>query len=382
LSIVDNILYHCRHQAPALALCAPGSTLHLVSYARLERFIHNVSRKAAAAGLARGQIVALLVADPILHTALILGLARLDVVTLSSHDLKLPQELRIAAVIADRPTSYHAPQLIRADFGWLEGDGKPSAKERLASTEANDVCRIVLTPDGRGGAGAVALTHRMIAMRIARHLTVFGGLLPRCSRTYCDLGFASALGFQFLIYALWRGGTMFFPGDSMESTIHAFDAYGVENIVSNPPELLRVSQFYEQHPSRQCKMAMLLSVGDGLPAEVSERARARLCANLLTVYGSPETSMVAGAPAHAITHVPNAAGYVMPEMSVEIVDAMGNVLPVDTEGMVRVRGPYNIDGYLNRVDATASAFRDRWFYSGDIGRLTTDNLLVISRRGA
>jgi acyl-CoA synthetase (AMP-forming)/AMP-acid ligase II len=73
----------------------------------------------------------------------------------------------------------------------------------------------------------------------------------------------------------------------------------------------------------------------------------------------------------------------MPETSVEIVDAAGKVLPIETEGMVRVRSPYNVDGYLGRVDRASSAFRDQWFYPGDLGRLTTDNLLVISaRRGA
>jgi acyl-CoA synthetase (AMP-forming)/AMP-acid ligase II len=174
---------------------APGTSLPVVSYGRLELFIHNVSRRAVALGLSRGQIVAIFVMDPVLHAAVVLGLARLGVITLSGRNPMLPKELRIAALLTDTDFPYEVTKIIRVDQGWLAGDGNPVADGRLYQSGDDDVCRIVLTSGTTGDAKAVALTHRMMAARVARHDTVFGNLLPQCSRTYCDLGMATSLGF-------------------------------------------------------------------------------------------------------------------------------------------------------------------------------------------
>ncbi len=122
MNIADLILYQCRQRPPAPALCAPGSDLNVVSYARLERFIHNISRRARALGLARGDVVAILVRDPILHLAFILGLARIGVVTLSARSPSLPKELQFAAVISEAPMAFGAvSRVIIADFDLDDG---------------------------------------------------------------------------------------------------------------------------------------------------------------------------------------------------------------------------------------------------------------------
>jgi acyl-CoA synthetase (AMP-forming)/AMP-acid ligase II len=226
MNIVDNILHQCRCHAPVVAMGAAGTTFNVVSYGRLERFIHNVSRKAVALGLSRGQIVAIFVMDPVLHAAIALGLTRLGVITLSGRNPMLPKELGIAALITDTDFPYEAAKIIRVDQGWVAGDGNPVADSRLYQTRADEICRIVLTSGTTGDAKAIALTHRMVAARVARHAAVFGNLLPLCSRTYCDLGLATSLGFQFLIYMLGRGGAIFFPGRSVEHAVQALATYG------------------------------------------------------------------------------------------------------------------------------------------------------------
>ena len=124
MNFVDPILFQCRLNAPALAIGAPGEALDLVSYGRLERFIHNVSRVAHRVGLERGQTVAIRIADNVLHAAIILGLARLGVVTASAYG-RMPEELRIDAVIADEASGQNGRSVIRADTTWIEGDGLP-----------------------------------------------------------------------------------------------------------------------------------------------------------------------------------------------------------------------------------------------------------------
>ncbi len=380
MNVVDPILFQCRLNAPAPAICAPGTEFNLVSYARLERFIHNVSRRAIALGLQRGQIVAVFVTDSILHAAIILGLMRLGIVTVSGRNPQLPKELNVAALIADTSFPYQAPRIIRADQNWVAGDGKPIEEQHVPRTSPDDICQIVLTSGTTGYSKAVALTHRMIAERIIRRFTSLGNVMPQCSRTYCGPGFSTALGAEFLIYVLWRGGTFFCPGASIDLLIRAFVDFEVDNMVTAPAGLADLLSHYEQDKTLQHRFKVIMAGGSLLSSSLSDRVRARICSNVLTAYGSSETGLIASAAVHAIAKVPGAVGYLVPGISVEIVDRSGAVLPPETEGAIRIRSPSNIVGYCGDPAESQVAFRDGWFHPGDVGRLTRDKLLVISGR--
>ena len=55
------------------------------------------------------------------------------------------------------------------------------------------------------------------------------------------------------------------------------------------------------------------------------------------IYGSTEAGVVAAAPYDMIADVPGAVGVIVPGVDVEIVDATDRVLPIGSEGFVRVR---------------------------------------------
>ena len=52
----------------------------------------------------------------------------------------------------------------------------------------------------------------------------------------------------------------------------------------------------------------------------------------------------------------------------------------DTEGLVLVKGPNVMQGYLGRDDLTEAAFLDGWYITGDLGFLSEDGFLKISGR--
>ena len=379
MNITDPILFQCRHQPDAAALCVPGR--ETVSYARLEKQINNVARRAMALGLSRGKIVALSVADMLVEATLILGLSRLGVVAVSLHSRKLPIPLRVDAILSDAKYSYAADaRQLPVDFSWVMGDGKPIQDPRPASRSFDDVCRIHLTSGTTGDAKAVAFTNRMLFERIARHEFLFGNRLPACSRIFLNVGLATAFGFRFLLHGLWRGGTLFFPGDRLESTLQAFERDGIQAMISAPYGLAKFLEFCGKSGSFQSRLDVIIAAGSYLSAALSEQARARLCPNLISAYGSTETNTIATAPAQVIAGVPGAVGYVAPDVTVEILDGAGRQVPDGTEGIVRLRSPYSVSGYLGDAEETATAFRDGWFYPGDVGRVTRDGLLIIAGR--
>jgi acyl-[acyl-carrier-protein]-phospholipid O-acyltransferase/long-chain-fatty-acid--[acyl-carrier-protein] ligase len=55
-------------------------------------------------------------------------------------------------------------------------------------------------------------------------------------------------------------------------------------------------------------------------------------------------------------------------------------LPAGTPGLMLVRGPNVMQGYLNRPDKTAEVLRDGWYNTGDIAALDEDGFVQITDR--
>ena len=77
-------------------------------------------------------------------------------------------------------------------------------------------------------------------------------------------------------------------------------------------------------------------------------------------------------------------GYVgqpLPGVSVRIVSSETNEpLGPDTPGLVLVKGPNVMQGYLGRDDLTRAAFLDGWYVTGDQGLLSEEGFLKITGR--
>jgi acyl-[acyl-carrier-protein]-phospholipid O-acyltransferase / long-chain-fatty-acid--[acyl-carrier-protein] ligase len=74
-------------------------------------------------------------------------------------------------------------------------------------------------------------------------------------------------------------------------------------------------------------------------------------------------------------------GQPLPGVSLQIADPDTFAsLPPDTPGMVLVKGPNVMKGYLGREDLTAHAMRNSWYITGDIGMLDEDGFLTITDR--
>jgi acyl-CoA synthetase (AMP-forming)/AMP-acid ligase II len=62
------------------------------------------------------------------------------------------------------------------------------------------------------------------------------------------------------------------------------------------------------------------------------------------------------------------------------VDEADRAVPAGAEGIIRVASDFGIDRYIDDPIESAQVFRNGWFYPGDLGSVTADNLLIISGR--
>lgn len=74
-------------------------------------------------------------------------------------------------------------------------------------------------------------------------------------------------------------------------------------------------------------------------------------------------------------------GRPVPGVSAKIVDPETfEPLPLDTPGMLLVKGPNVMKGYLNQPEETAKVMHDGWYITGDIAKIDSDGFIHITAR--
>lgn len=126
-------------------------------------------------------------------------------------------------------------------------------------------------------------------------------------------------------------------------------------------------------------MRLFVSGSAPLPAQVLEAFRERYGHVILERYGMTETLMNVSNPYEGERRA-GTVGLPLPGVEVEIRDAGAAPVADDTAGELWVRGANVCHGYWQRPDATAAAFHDGWFRTGDIGVRATDGYITLQGR--
>ena len=163
--------------------------------------------------------------------------------------------------------------------------------------------------------------------------------------------------------------------------------YRVTFLVTTPTFL----QLYSRRctPEQFSSVRVILTGAEKLPARLAQAVEDTFGVGPIEGYGVTEC-----APVIAVNSPDfRAAGYYqpasrrgtvgqpLPGVSVQIVDPDSYTpLPSCTPGMLLVKGPNVMNGYLGREDLTAQVMRDGWYITGDIASLDDDGFLTITDR--
>jgi malonyl-CoA/methylmalonyl-CoA synthetase len=115
-------------------------------------------------------------------------------------------------------------------------------------------------------------------------------------------------------------------------------------------------------------MRLFVSGSAPLPADVFEKFRERFGHTILERYGMTETFMTLSNP-YVGERRAGTVGFPLPGVSARIVD-----------GELQVKGPTVFAGYWRNPDATAAAFDDGWFNTGDLASISTDGYYTLLGR--
>ncbi len=127
------------------------------------------------------------------------------------------------------------------------------------------------------------------------------------------------------------------------------------------------------------QMRLFVSGSAPLPPHVLEAFRERFGHVILERYGMTETLMNVSNP-YIGERRAGTIGLPLPLTTVRIVDEQARDVADGTSGELWVRGPNVCAGYWRRPEATATAFADGWFRTGDIGMRAPDGYITLEGR--
>ena len=145
------------------------------------------------------------------------------------------------------------------------------------------------------------------------------------------------------------------------------------------------------HSPARCAQAFKTIVYGGAPMYAAdiERALRVMGPRFVQIYGqgeSPMTGTVLSRRHLADTAHPHHAeriasvGVAQTPVRIRVADAQGRDVPLGEVGEVLIGGDSVMAGYWRNPEATASAIRDGWLWTGDMGSLDADGFLTLKDR--
>jgi acyl-[acyl-carrier-protein]-phospholipid O-acyltransferase/long-chain-fatty-acid--[acyl-carrier-protein] ligase len=260
----------------------------------------------------------------------------------------------------------------------------------LRHDNLDETATVIFTSGSTGDPKGVVLSHRNILAnihQIRNHLPLLPdetvlGILP----------FFHSFGFTVGIWTvLCLGKRVIYHINPLDARIvgDLCEANGVTMLVGTPTFMRTYLKKCE--PKQFEKLVHLLLGAEKVKPELSHEVRETLGIDALEGYGTTELSPIVSVNVPGEVTLPDgrrAPGYrlgtvgrPLPGTEVKTVDPESNQdLPRGKTGVIHVRGPQVMVGYLNRPEATAKVLRDGWYNTGDLGYVDDDGFLHITDR--
>jgi acyl-[acyl-carrier-protein]-phospholipid O-acyltransferase / long-chain-fatty-acid--[acyl-carrier-protein] ligase len=269
-----------------------------------------------------------------------------------------------------------------APVRWLERQA--GAQER---PDLDDIATIIFSSGSTGDPKGVVLSHFNIGSNIEAIAQVYR-VLPN-DRLMGILPFFHSFGYTMFWFAANTGmGMICHPSPLDAAVIGALVERFRGTVLLATPTFL---QLYQRRctPAQFGSLRLILAGAEKLPEALMLSFEDTFGIRPMEGYGLTECSPVVAVNTFDWREPgyfqPGARrGYVgqpLPGVLVNIVsNETGEPLGPDQQGLVLVKGPNVMRGYLGRDDLTREAFRDGWYVTGDQGLLSEDGFLKITGR--
>jgi acyl-[acyl-carrier-protein]-phospholipid O-acyltransferase/long-chain-fatty-acid--[acyl-carrier-protein] ligase len=255
-------------------------------------------------------------------------------------------------------------------------------------TDPEELATIIFSSGSTGVPKGVMLSHRNILSNIRGAEQVIW-ITPE-DRILGILPFFHSFGFTIILWfpAVAGFGVAFHPVPTDAKAIGELcQKYDVSIMVSTPT-------FYG-HYIRKCepeqfhKLRFAVAGAEKLRQATATAFREKFGQDLYEGYGCTELSPVVAVnvPDHLegakrqVGLKPGSVGHPLPGVTARVIDPdTGAELGTGQQGMIEVKGPNLMMGYLNAPEKTAEVVRKGWYLTGDIGWMDEDGFLHLTDR--
>ena len=264
--------------------------------------------------------------------------------------------------------------------------GRFAGGDRRASLD--DIATIIFSSGSTGDPKGVVLTHYNIASNVEQLNQVF--MLHAHDRILGILPFFHSFGFTgtLCLPAATGIGVVFHPNPLDSRAIGALvSKYAVTMLLATPTFLNAYTR--RCAPEDFGSLRFVMAGAEKLPERISQAFEDRFGIRPHEGYGCTECSPAVtvnttGFRAASFRQVGakrGSIGHPLPGVAVKIVDP-DTMQPVaaNEPGLLLVRGPNVMRGYLNKPEKTADVLRDGWYNTGDIARVDEEGFLRITDR--
>ena len=264
--------------------------------------------------------------------------------------------------------------------------------ERLAGATqppgVDDLATVIFSSGSTGEPKGVMLTHFSIDSNVQAIGQIFR--FDSHERLLGILPFFHSFGY---LTTLWFTGTqgvgvVYHPSPLDAGPIgELIGSYRVTILMTTPTFL----QLYLRRctPDQFGSLRVVLTGAEKLPDRLAQTFEERFGIRPIEGYGVTECAPViaCNSPDYRAAGYYQAGtkrgtvGQPLPGVTVRIVDPdTFEPLPTGSSGLLLVKGPNVMNGYLGREDLTAQAMRDGWYITGDIALIDEDGFIKITDR--
>jgi len=252
----------------------------------------------------------------------------------------------------------------------------------------DDVATIIFSSGSTGDPKGVILTHYNIASNVEQLNQVV--MLNSTDRILGILPFFHSFGFTgTLCLPVALGlGVIYHPNPLDARAIGALVAqYAITLLLATPTFLNTYTR--RCAPEDFGSLRFVMAGAEKLPERIAQAFEDHFGIRPLEGYGCTECSPVVAlntldfraASFRQVGAKRGSIGHPLPGMSVRIVDpATGRPVPVSEPGLLLVRGPNVMQGYLQQPEKTAEVLQDGWYNTGDIATVDEDGFIRITDR--
>lgn len=351
----------------------------IATYGMLARAVASAGEHIDRAGIRRGAIIAIETRNPFHHICLMLALELRGIASAAvqtGSNLRLTG-LDVTAVLRDGPIEADAvAPVIPVDAGWFSVDPRaPAPFAQLMALPGFDspttTTRVVFSSGTTGVPKATALNTALLSERVFHNIAVIGSGMRRLGTM---MGASTLPGYMLPLALLSSGGT-YCLADNPVDLLHLARSLRLDTLIASVMQLDGVLKALGNAPPPA--LTSVVAMGSRMPAPLLAQVQSRLCANVIFAYGATETGVISYAPGNMLGGQEGAAGYLLPWVTLEVVDETDAPLPRGSEGIFRIRSP---ELALHLGATPTESYRDGWYYPGDIGILRPDDAVEVTGR--